>query len=167
MKPVLNHPDYSVTKDGRVWSKARPHVLGGWLKPMPNTKGHLFIHFYKRGKKYKQYIHRLVLESFVGPCPEGMECRHLNGNPADNKLGNLKWGTQIENMADRTKHGTGNQGERHGMAKLTEEQVRLIFNSYYDGGCTQQKLVDYFGVSKTTIGDIVHKKTWRHIWVTT
>lgn len=42
-------------------------------------------------------VHRLILETFVGPCPPDMECRHLDGNPSNNKLENLKWGTAHEN----------------------------------------------------------------------
>lgn len=50
-------------------------------------------------------IHRLVLLAFVGPLPPGMVSRHLNGNPTDNRLENLKYGTQSENMHDRVRHG--------------------------------------------------------------
>jgi len=50
-------------------------------------------------------IHRLVLETFIGKRPKGMVCRHLDGNSCNNKLSNLKWGTQKENIADAFKHG--------------------------------------------------------------
>lgn len=49
-------------------------------------------------------VHRLVLETFVGPCPEGMEARHLDGDPNNNDLANLCWGTHLENMRDRARH---------------------------------------------------------------
>ena len=50
-------------------------------------------------------VHHLVLEAFVGPKPTGKECRHLNGNPADNRLENLQWGTSSENSYDVVRHG--------------------------------------------------------------
>ena len=43
-------------------------------------------------------VHRLVLETFVGPCPEGMECDHRNHNTADNRIENLAWITHSDNM---------------------------------------------------------------------
>jgi hypothetical protein len=64
-----------------------------------NTRGkYLFF------KNYR--VHCAVLEAFVGPCPPGKECRHLDGNGQNNKLQNLKWGTRLENVQDSIKHGT-------------------------------------------------------------
>ncbi len=51
-------------------------------------------------------VHVLVAEAFIGPRPEGSECRHLNGNPADNRVSNLAWGTRSENNRDAVAHGT-------------------------------------------------------------
>lgn len=48
------------------------------------------------------YVHRLVLETFVGPCPEGMEARHYpDMDPSNNRLENLSCSTHRKNLADR------------------------------------------------------------------
>jgi hypothetical protein len=60
-------------------------------------------------KKGMVRLHRLVLLAFVGPCPEGKECRHLDGNRQNNRLTNLCWGTRSENAQDRVRHGWRNQ----------------------------------------------------------
>ena len=53
------------------------------------------------------YLHRMVLETYAGPCPEGMEARHLNGHALDNRYPEaLAWGTHSQNMFDRVAHGT-------------------------------------------------------------
>ena len=70
-------------------------------------------------------VHRMVLEAFVGPCPDGMECRHLNNDPTDNRLENLAWGTKAENGADRAENGL-KKGDRHHDAKLTAFQVFML-----------------------------------------
>ncbi|MDE2095631.1 MAG: HNH endonuclease [Patescibacteria group bacterium] len=78
------------------------------------------------GNKKYSLVHRLVLEAFIGPCPPGMECRHLNGNRSDNRLENLCWGTRIENVEDKRKHGTILRGEMNPNAKLTADTVIQI-----------------------------------------
>lgn len=57
-------------------------------------------------------VHSLVLEAFIGPAPEGMECRHLNGVPGDNRLVNLRWGTSSENNFDQVRHGTNHNAAK-------------------------------------------------------
>lgn len=51
-------------------------------------------------------VHLLVLETFRGPCPDGKQCRHLDGDKLNSQLSNLKWGIPREQVADRIKHGT-------------------------------------------------------------
>jgi len=51
-------------------------------------------------------VHRLILMAFVGLPEEGQEACHNNGDGADNRLENLRWGTHAENCADQAKHGT-------------------------------------------------------------
>ena len=57
-------------------------------------------------------MHRLVLAAFVGPLPEGKEVCHNNGNPGDNRLENLRYGTKSENNLDRVKHGTHHEARK-------------------------------------------------------
>lgn len=81
---------------------SKPRYLEGTLTPAgyraiegPNIDG----------KRRVAFAHVLVLNSFVGPAPANHLCRHRNGKPADNRLSNLAWGTQLENMADAIAHG--------------------------------------------------------------
>lgn len=50
-------------------------------------------------------IHGLVLAAFDGPRPDDLETRHLDGNPTNNRLSNLIYGTGTENQLDRVRHG--------------------------------------------------------------
>lgn len=50
-------------------------------------------------------VHQLVMKTFVGEPPEGMEVLHKNGDPTDNRLENLGYGTRTENILDVYKHG--------------------------------------------------------------
>jgi hypothetical protein len=154
---------YSVSTWGRVKSHHCYHGAGECiLKPqVRNRCGHLRVSLYAGGRHVLAAVHRLVLTAFVGPCPDGMECRHLDGNPSNNRIENLVWGTQAENQADRIRHGTSNLGERNGLAKLTEANVREIRKLLGQGvpGMTIGRL---YGVSQTTIS-YIKRKGWSHV----
>ena len=166
MKTIPEHPNYAVTKDGRVWSKPRIDRLGRkwkgrWLTLSDGGRGYLFVHFYGVNP---QPVHRLMLNTFIGPRPDGMLCRHLDGDKHNNHISNLCWGTGKENQHDQLKHGTDCQGIKHPMVKLKEEQVRVIFHAYHDGYYTQRELAKAFGISQCHVGCIVRKESWSHLW---
>jgi hypothetical protein len=58
------------------------------------------------GKRHMMRVHQFVLRAFVGEPSPGQECLHGNGNPRDNRLSNLRWGTRSENIYDAVRHGT-------------------------------------------------------------
>ena len=83
---------------------------GKMLKLMPNNYGYSLVGI---GGKLA-LVHRLVLEAFVGSCPEGMEARHYpDRNPANNCVENLSWATHQINCQDRDEHGTSMKGYVH------------------------------------------------------
>jgi hypothetical protein len=51
-------------------------------------------------------VHQMVLAAHAGPRPDGQEVRHLDGDPLNNWLANLAYGTPSENSADKVRHGT-------------------------------------------------------------
>lgn len=144
---------YRVGDDGSVWCRQRR------LKPDRQKSGHLRIHL---GWKCRRLIHHLVLESFVGSRPDGMECRHLNGNPGDNRLANLCWGTKKQNSDDRDRHGTTYRGERLWTAKLTAELVRKIRSEHVPRKVTYAFLSRKYGLNFWHVRDIIKRKVWRH-----
>ena len=104
-------------------------------------------------------VHVLVLNQFVGPCPSGQECRHLNGNRSDNRLENLIWGTPSENAQDKVLHGTDSRGERHHNSKLTGSVVIEIRNRPE----SSYELADQYGVTSATIRDLRNGRRWKHV----
>ena len=82
----------------------RTHA-GRILKQTDNGDGRLRVSLSSPNGKSKKQVHRLVLEAFVGPCPEGMECCHWDDNPQNNHLSNLRWDTRSANRIDRLRTG--------------------------------------------------------------
>lgn len=110
-------------------------------------------------------VHRLILETFVGPCPTGLECRHLNGKWWDNRLENLKWGTHQENMEDRRLHDMNMVGSRNGASILTEDDVLVIRTAYAAGLDTYASLAERFSVSRGCIWTVLKGHNWKHVGV--
>lgn len=124
----------------------------------------------KKGIEKDCYVHRLVLEAFVGPCPEGMECRHLNGKQRDNRLENLSWGTPERNNQDKKLHGTnvgskggckGKKYARRNRYNLTELDVRVIRSMWSSGLHTIKELAGDYGVTTSHMSAILRRKSWK------
>lgn len=107
---------YEVSDDGQVRSLDRVITgsdgiqqlrRGRVLKPQTQSRSdHQFVTLSRDAVKSFQRVHRLVLTAFTGPAPADAQCRHLDGDPTNNSLDNLAWGTQSENTRDAVKHGT-------------------------------------------------------------
>lgn len=113
-------------------------------------------------ERQQRLVHRLVLEAFGGPCPDGMECRHLDGVRTNNAASNLCWGTRQDNADDRKRHGRAIKGERDKNSKLTPEKVRAIRIESADGA-SHAYLGRKYGVCNTTIWQVVIGRKWTHV----
>jgi HNH endonuclease len=134
---------------------------GKVLKP-GTASGYHCVTLCRPGERRNFLVHTLVLETFIGPKPNGMEARHLNGNRLDNRLENLCWGSKAENARDRDGHKTTAIGIRHGLAKLTDELVAEA-RRLNATGIGSDRLATRFGVSRPTMWDAISRKTWRHV----
>ena len=145
-RPVVGYEGYyEVSNLGQVHTLARI-ILGGKgyalrfckgriLKLQKHRDGHLFIILHRDGKHKTYWIHRLVLEAFIGACPENMQCRHFpDRNPENNNIENLQWGTIQENANDRIVHGTTTKGKSF----MTEEGKAKIAQSNRTRVCTDE-----------------------------
>lgn len=161
MRPVPGFPTYKITDDGRVWSDKHAR----FLKARPNNKyGHLRVSLWEGPRHSQVFVHRLVLLAYVGPSPDGKPfCRHLNGDPSDNRPCNLKWGTKKENAQDMSNHGhcgrADIRGEKNSMSKLTREQVVEIRN-LWSQGTTQRAISERYRIHRAYVSLIVMRKTW-------
>jgi hypothetical protein len=137
---------------------------GPWKNLVPgfNRGGYHRIIVYKDGKPHSRTIHQLILEAFIGPKPDGMCCRHLNGIKTDNRLSNLCWGTFKENSEDCLIHGTLKRGENHGMSKLNEQSVREI-RQLRNQGMRIAEIARIYGITDVTVSHVCHRKTWTHV----
>jgi len=175
-KPVVGHEGYyEVSDHGRVrslpriveratrWNgTAKARIRGRLLKGSHHQDGrHLTVTLSVEAVHRQVFVHVLVLEAFVGPCPDGMECRHLDGRGSNNMLDNLKWGTRLENMEDRTRLGEHNppRGTRNHRAVLDEEKVRDI-RQRISRGDSHSVIANELGINRSLVGKISTRRTW-------
>ena len=152
-KTIPSYSNYLITDLGAVWSK----ISQKWLKPSLQNNGYFAVRLTKNKQSYLKSIHRLLLETFVGPCPENMECRHLNGNRQDNRLENLCWGTRRENVLDAIKHKTFAKWNE----KLTFTIAQQIRKEYIPRKFSTRKLAKKYIVSQSTIMKIIQNKQYK------
>jgi hypothetical protein len=175
-RDVQGGPGYKVGSDGTVWTckNGRYGFKNNW-REMPGTwvgspsSRYLTVHLRVDGEDWFAKKHLLVATAFHGPCPEGMECRHLDGKPANNRADNLAWGTHQQNMDDMVRHGTSTigqtmiRGSECPNAKLTEEKARwigdMIMAGYKTGWIAREVLI-----SPQTVAGIKAGRAWRYLF---
>lgn len=124
-------------------------------------RGVMVVRLSKEGSAPTRDVHVIVLEAFVGPRPSSLhQACHWDGNPSNNHITNLRWGLKADNDADMERHGTRPRGRKHGCAKLTEEQVKLIRATPKRKG---NGLAKSLGVSYGTIYHIRKGDTWSSV----
>lgn len=168
-RQIPGYPRYAINEHGTVISICRcgAGTNSTWtdakqLTPMTNSSGYHRVALSRDGKRRKIRVHKLVLITFVGPCLDGMQCRHIDGNPANNHVSNLVWGTPVENANDKIEHGTDNRGERHSRVKLNDSDVLEIRRRAANGELPWV-IANDFPVTRQCISQIVRRKKWKHI----
>ncbi len=124
------------------------------LRPGRTGKyGHLSVVL--NAPRKTRLVHQLVMLAFVGEPPEGMYVLHSNGDASDNRLSNLRYDTQSENVIDVFRQGKA-------WKKLTIEDVEEIrFGLWCGISCTE--LGAMFGVGRQAISKI--KNGERYQWL--
>lgn len=149
-RSVKDYPNYIVSNDGRVANVE----TGKLLKPVPDRDGYLLIVLCKFGMKKRFKLHRLVLTTFVGECPDGLICCHNDDIKTNNHLSNLRWDTRSENQKDRNRNGKNFTTKP---LKLNRDG-QVLMQSMHSYGFSQRRIADFFGFSRTSTADIIHEK---------
>lgn len=156
---------YEVTPDGRVFSWASNWRGYGRreLAQTLNKDGYPSVRLtIATGKRVRRAVHVLVAQKYLGPRPSpAHEVRHLDGDKLNPAKGNLAWGTQKENAADRDRHGRTCQGARHHKARLNEADVRLI--RARAGQQTAKSIAMEYGLDPSTIQAVIRRESWKSV----
>jgi len=155
---------YEVSDLGRIKSvaKSRGRQLGRIMIHGINSDGYHRVRLNRHAKQTSIGVHFLVAAAFLGPCPDGMEVNHINGDKGDNHPQNLEYLTHQQN----TQHAITILGRRiasaeeHGRAKLTWDDINQI-RLARQNGASIVSLATQSNVSKSTIRRIVRFENWK------
>lgn len=137
--------EYSITEDGRVWSKLNKKFRA----PFDNGHGYLCIDLFSGGRKRQYRINRLVAMTYLGKPEEGQNIvGHKDDNPANNYYLNLFWTTQKENLD--TEHFREKQKVKL-FTKIRCVETGEIFES-------QAAAARWAGIHKYGINNVLHGK---------
>lgn len=129
-----------------------------------NQDGYLYLRPYVRPDRRTARVHQLVALAFLGPCPEGLEVNHIDGNRGNNAPWNLEYVTHDENIKHAARAGNmRNDGELNPRAKLTEDDVRQIRRRAAEG-VSQYKLAKEYGLNQSTVSSVVLRKSWQNVF---
>lgn len=167
---VSDRPEYEIEENYVSTNiRARPRKIryfidsyGCWI--CTSHAGSNYRGGYPVIRRFDKYMRmsRYIYWLFNGHIDDELYVMHSCDNPKCINPDHLSLGTPQENTDDMVKKGRNKVGEDLPFAKLTESQVIKIFND--PRGCTT--IAREYNVSKKTVLNIRHGKTWKHLYLT-
>lgn len=170
-RPVLGYEGlYDVSSLGRV---KRIGYRGGLLSSNSSSNSYRRAMLCAKSKGINcrlRLVHTLVAESFLGPCPIGMEVNHKDSDKSNPRLTNLEYVTHRENIKHASRRGLmsrlgpcpARQGDNCTRAKLTSSDVLNIRRAILLG-ITGAVIAKEYRVSEMTVSSIKRGVAWKHL----
>ena len=138
----------------RVKNRRTGHVL----KLQVNRNGYVKVTLCKNGKNKHWYLHRLVMDNFVGICPSHKEVNHKDCIKSHNHIKNLEYVTKSRNAKHAYENGRKASGEKHHLSTFTNKEIKKIRKMYLTGAYTQKEISIMFNMTREYISLIVNQK---------
>lgn len=154
---------YAITEDGCVWSYPKSNATGGirhngrFLKSQNHSCGYKSIVL---GRNKQFLIHRLVAETYIPNPKKYPQVNHINGNKSDNRVENLEWCNNSQNLIHSVKIGTYNHTRKPSdnyLKKLTRQDIQEIIY-LCSQGLNHQEIADTFNISRVYVGILSRKE---------
>lgn len=163
-KQIKDYKDYLITTNGVVIScKKKKHIELKQYR-VGRDKSRLGVCLFQKGlKKRRAKIHRLVAETFISNPDNKPQVNHKDGNTLNNKVENLEWCTNRENMNHAVKNKLMAYGVKSGRSKFKPKDIREIRQKYNYWKYSTYKLAKEYGVSQGAIFKIIKGINWKYL----
>lgn len=167
---IPGYPNYYISREGKLYRVSN----GKELKPFYHKKYMRYM-LYNGSNRKNIKIHRLVAEVYI-PNPNNLPVvMHLNDDVRDNRVENLQWGTQKENVHDAINKGRlrlkGKDNPMYGVHKyglsaphtsLNSRKIRRL-NTMNCKGYRKEYIAYRLGVCGGTIRNYLIGKHYKNI----
>ena len=154
---------YQVSNEGRVKSLNYNHTGKEQIMKARNTHGYEYVALYKNSKQKNFLIHRLVALVFLSDFYfEGADVDHIDTNPSNNHVSNLRWRTRKENCNNdlsKKHYSEAKKGEKHGRAILVD---RFTLDGQYIDTMYQFEYVEELGFVQGNISSCCRGRLKTH-----
>lgn len=164
----LNHPN--LPEEQRFWQKVRICLHGPycpfccWPWGGGTNKGGYGIFQREEEDGWHGRLASRVIWEFVNkrPLPEELYALHHCDQPGCCSIWHIYPGTQVENMRDMQQRGRGAKGNQYPFAKLTPQDIPLIFQMAASGS-SRRAIARMLSVTVGSISQVLEYKSWVHI----
>ncbi len=149
---------FMISNFGRVKSLKRKSLTKTVIAKQQSThKGYLQVVLSLGAIKYNFTIHKCVYESFIGSRPKGYDIHHIDENKINNMYTNLEI---IKSGLHSSFHKTG---EKHHLVKITDDEVKEIYNLRLKTEIGVEDVADLYGISAAHVSAITRGAHWQHL----
>lgn len=145
---------YEVNKNGVIRQKNTKKIVPQHVR----RDGYVSVHL----NNVTRYVHRIVATAFIPNPHRKSHVNHKSGIKTDNRASKLEWATQQENERHARENGFKKyMGFGWYKTKLTKRAIKYIRAHHPE--MSQRALARKFQVAHQTVGDVIHRVTWKHI----
>ncbi len=174
-RPVIGYEEYYlVSEDGQIKTRERACNIHHnskmirrpkFLRVYEHPSGYNVVTLYKNRKRTLCGVHRLVAMAFVENAENKPQVNHKDGDRRNNHYSNLEWVTNYENQQHAIFNGLVRyvKGDEHGCSKTNSNDVKKMRELYKTGKYSWRELGTMFGLTKSHVGQIIRRLTWRHV----